>query len=82
MKKDDFPFIVDLHVLTIQQGYDKTLMFLKIHKMRGSKACRVITGRSGKMNKEFPDWLKGPSFKTLYYKVYQDFHKGSWTIHF
>jgi hypothetical protein len=76
------PFMIDLHGYTIEKGFHKTLMFMKIHKMNGSKSCRIITGRSGKMNKEFKDWMNHPSFKTLFRSFYQDFHKGSWTVHF
>jgi len=76
------PINLDLHGLSVQQGFHKTLMFMKIHKMQGSRACRIITGRSGKMNREFKHWMNHPSFKAVTDQFYHDFHKGSWTVKF
>ena len=79
-KPSDIPHTVDLHGLSVQQGYNKTLMLLKVAKMNAKKSCRIITGRSGTMNKEFQRWMENPDFKPYIDKAWQDYHKGSWVV--
>lgn len=75
-----FPHTIDLHDLTIQQGYNKSLMLVKLAFLNGKKTVRIITGRSGKMNKEFKKWIENPVFKPYVDIAYQDYHKGSWAV--
>lgn len=71
---------IDLHGMTIEKGYNLALMHVKMHYLNGSKACRIITGRSGKMNREAKAWFENPSFKPYVKFAEQDWHKGSWTL--
>lgn len=74
------PNHIDLHGLTVQKGYNKTLMFIKMSFLNHKSACKIITGRSGQMNREFRGWCNSKIFNTYVEEVYQDFHKGSWTV--
>ncbi|PCJ96652.1 MAG: hypothetical protein COA52_01235 [Hyphomicrobiales bacterium] len=73
-------YIMDLHGKTVQQGYNLTLSFIKIHALSGKKTVKIITGRSGKMKKEFERWMSNPVFKPYIKEIHEDFHKGSFVI--
>lgn len=71
---------IDLHGLTVQQGFNKSLMFIKVHQMAKSRHCKIITGVSGKMRREFEGWMENPVF-TPYVESYKEFdNHGSFII--
>lgn len=80
MSHIDIPLMVDLHGLTVQQGYNKTFMFVRLHRMYKSSHCKVVTGRSGKMKREFTGWMKNPQFAPMVesYKEFDD--RGSFIL--
>lgn len=47
---------LDLHGMTIQQAFNSVRMFVEEHWSEGSKYIVVVTGKSGKIAEEFPDW--------------------------
>src|SRR3954462_15957900 len=49
---------LDSHGMTIQQAFNAVRMFVEEHSVEGSKYLVVITGKSGKIAEEFPDWCK------------------------
>lgn len=56
------PNKIDLHGLTINRGYNKTFMFVKLCFLHKKRHCKIITGISGKQRKEFESWMKTPKF--------------------
>lgn len=58
----NLPKYIDLHGLSTQAGYTKTLMFIKLSINENRRHCKVITGISGKMRREFEHWMKSPVF--------------------
>lgn len=71
---------IDLHERSVQQGYNLALMHIKLAHMLHRKSVRIITGRSGKMNREAKGWFTNPAFKPYVKNFYHDFHKGAWFI--
>lgn len=59
---DDIPTYIDLHGLTIQTAFQKTNDFLVSHSTIGTKVVTIITGKSGKINDEFPYWCSNFPF--------------------
>lgn len=52
------PTIIDLHGMTIQEAYQRVRKFLYRHgNQLQNKLVTVITGKSGDIRREFPDWL-------------------------
>lgn len=74
------PAKIDLHGLTVQQGFSKSLMFVKLHRMAGSPYCKIITGISGKMRKEFEGWMDNPVFATYVESIKEFDNHGSFII--
>lgn len=59
-------FTLDLHHCTIQQAFNKFHEFIYEHQSIGSSYVTVITGRSGKIQDEFPYWCKNiPSIQRI-----------------
>jgi len=48
---------LDLHGLSVQAAYKKTLEFIDRANQNGLKKVTIITGKSGAIRKEFPEWL-------------------------
>ena len=75
------PQFIDLHGLPIQNGFNKTLMFIKLAHMRKRYSIKIITGRSGKMNHEFERWMEHVSIKNYVKKwKWVDDH-GAWLVY-
>ena len=56
---------LDLHGLTIAEAHKVTLAFIE-EANRTHKAVTVITGLSGKIRREFPQWLETlPSIRAI-----------------
>lgn len=79
MTEFTLPPAIDLHESTVHAGYNKTLMFLRLHKANSSAFCKIITGRSGKMKNEFPKWVEG--HLKPYVESYKEFdNRGSFIV--
>jgi DNA-nicking Smr family endonuclease len=80
VKKIILPAAIDLHDFTVEQGYNRTLMFIKLKRLAKASYAKIITGRSGKMRNEFERWMKNPAFKdhVINAKPYDD--NGSWLV--
>ena len=54
-------YTLDLHQMTLQQAYQKTLQFIEKHYKIGSKKIQIITGKGrdgkGLIHMEFTNWL-------------------------
>lgn len=74
------PTKIDLHGLTIQQGFSKSLMFIKVHQMAESRHCKIITGVSGKMRREFEGWIENPVFATYVESIKEFDNHGSFIV--
>jgi DNA-nicking Smr family endonuclease len=74
------PAKIDLHGLTVQQGFNKSLMFIKLHQMAGARHCKIITGISGKMRREFERWIENPVFSTYVESIKEFDNHGSFII--
>jgi len=57
-----FPTTLDLHGYKIHDAYLKTIEYLKNARYHNLKTVIIITGKSGKINEEFPYWLDKMSF--------------------
>ena len=57
VRRDPTPTVIDLHGLTTHNAYKETLYFVRQAKLNDIKCVRIITGRSGDIRKEFPDWM-------------------------
>ena len=61
------PCFLDLHQMTIQEAYDKTLSFLEQHFRLKTKKIQIITGKghegAGVIRHEFNGWLDTQVFK-------------------
>ena len=79
MKKINKPMIrqifIDLHGMTVQGAFDHCRRLLTYHEMNGDKKVIVITGKSGQIRKEFPNWLD-----TWKYTGKVADHDGSFTV--
>jgi len=60
-------YSLDLHQLTIQAAYQKTLQFIEKHYKIGSKKVQIITGKGqegqGIIRNEFEGWLDTKNFQ-------------------
>ena len=60
-------YVLDLHQMTLQQAYQKTLQFIEKHHKIGSKKIQIITGKGregkGLIRLEFSGWLDTNCFK-------------------
>lgn len=74
------PAKIDLHGLTVQQGFSKSLMFIKLHQMAESRHCKIITGISGKMRKEFEGWMENSVFASYVESIKEFDNHGSFII--
>jgi DNA-nicking Smr family endonuclease len=74
------PAKIDLHGLTVQQGFSKSLMFIKVHQMAESRHCKIITGVSGRMRKEFEAWIENPVFATYVDSIKEFDNHGSFIV--
>lgn len=57
---------LDLHGMIVQDGFNATKEFLENCRYAQQKYVSVVTGQSGQMRKEFPDWMN-----TLGYGIVQ-----------
>ena len=48
---------LDLHGLTMQEAYGRTMELLEQHHQLGTKDMVIITGKSGQIRDEFIGWL-------------------------
>jgi DNA-nicking Smr family endonuclease len=48
---------LDLHGMTIQKAHETVDAFVRTSRQRGEKRVLVITGRSGDICREFPEWM-------------------------
>lgn len=78
--RNNFPKVLDLHGLTTQQAFNKVVMFLKMHKTIGSTYCKVITGASGIMRKDFYSWTETPIMKHLVINVKKAHENGAYIV--
>lgn len=78
--RKNFPKALDLHGLTTQQAFNKVLMFLKINKMIGRTHCKIITGASGIMRKDFYFWTETPAMKPLVVNVKKGHEDGAYLV--
>lgn len=78
--RKNFPKALDLHGLTTQQAFSKVLMFLKVHKMIGSDYCKIITGASGIMRKDFYYWTETPVMKPYVRNVKKGHEDGAYLV--
>ena len=68
-------FKIDLHGMTVQEAFEHCREQLAYYSISGHKSVEVITGRSGQIRKEFPNWLD-----TLKYSGTVAWHDGSFTV--
>lgn len=78
--RKNFPKALDLHGLTTQQAFSKVLMFLKMHKMIESPYCKIITGESGIMRKDFYYWTETPVMKPYVGNVKKAHEDGAYLV--
>lgn len=58
IKKQSTPTVyIDLHGKTVQEAFDYCSRRLDEYEETGYKSVVVITGKSGQIRKEFPNWL-------------------------
>lgn len=57
--------ILDLHGMTIELAHRQVLTFLERSQRSGLRRVLVVTGRSGPIRREFPQWIEAPSFDRL-----------------
>lgn len=74
------PAKIDLHGLTVQQGFNKSMMFIKVHQMAGSRHCKIITGVSGRMRREFEGWVENPVFSKYVESIKEFDNRGSFIV--
>jgi DNA-nicking Smr family endonuclease len=56
---------LDLHGLTQQEAHSALLHFLRQSAAQEARTVLVITGKSGVLRREVPQWLSLPDFRTL-----------------
>lgn len=76
----NFPKVLDLHGLTTQQAFNKVLMFLKVSKMIGRTHCKIITGSSGIMRKDFYFWTETPVMRPYVGNVKKAHEDGAYLV--
>lgn len=74
------PLKIDLHGLTVQQGFNKSLMFIKVHQGLGSRHCKIITGVSGRMRREFEGWMENQVFAKYVEAIKEFDNHGSFIV--
>lgn len=66
-KTEELFYSLDLHGLTVQQAFEKTIQFLSRHYRAKTKEVLIITGRGttgqGLIKKEFSGWLNNPDIQ-------------------
>jgi hypothetical protein len=55
-------------------------MFIKVHQMAESRHCKIITGVSGKMRKEFESWMENPVFASYVEAIKEFDNHGSFIV--
>lgn len=78
--RKNFPKALDLHGLTTDQAFSKVVMFLKMHQMIGSFYCKIITGESGIMRKDFYYWTETPVMRPYIDNVKKAHEDGAYLI--
>ena len=71
--------IIDLHGLTVQDAFDTLIGFLEMNQKANTKSVIVITGKSGKIRKEFAGWLDHKDIKQFTKRSEEN--TGSFTLH-
>lgn len=56
---------LDLHGYTQAEAHDALLRFLRAAPARGARLVLVITGKSGVLKRQVPQWLSLPEFRSL-----------------
>lgn len=57
--------ILDLHGMTIELAHRQVLNFLERSQRSGLRRVLVVTGRSGPIRREFPQWIETSAFDRL-----------------
>jgi DNA-nicking Smr family endonuclease len=75
-KKNYKPKIkIDLHGFTVQEAYEYVFENLEFYESDGLKEVEVVTGKSGQIRKEFPNWLDAKGYTSTVAD-----HDGSFTV--
>ena len=65
--KTPVAYCLDLHRMTVDEAYQKTLQFIEKHYKIGSKKIQIITGKGrngqGLIHLEFANWLDTNRFR-------------------
>lgn len=69
---------LDCHGLVVNECYNRVMEFIESHYRLGTKKLTIVTGRSGRIKKEFEDWMRNNKF-VRYFKLKQN--KGSWEVY-
>ena len=77
VRDHNFKSRLDLHGLTIMEAYTSVMNHIDRAIENNHKKITVITGKSGKICEEFPEWIKN-SKNVKRYELKNN--KGSWTI--
>ena len=56
-KDTSFAAPLDLHGLTLPTAYLECARYIRQARIDGHKRVTIITGRSGNIRKEFPEWM-------------------------
>lgn len=70
----------DLHGKTLQAAYDYMVDLIDEATSLDVTMLRIITGKSGELNRQFPLWMKSPRFKTWIRSATQESTGGSWLL--
>ena len=57
------PQVIDLHEMTVAAAHRRSLAFLEQAQAAGYRQVRIITGKSGQIRREFPQWCETPAFR-------------------
>lgn len=60
---------IDLHGLTVNEAYLKTLEFIETSHKNNLPHIRIITGASGSIKKEFTNWICGNKIVRKFEKI-------------
>lgn len=70
------PYILDLHGFRYKDGEEVAYEFVRMHQNSPIRQLTIVTGKSGKMYKNFPMWfVKNFSKYARYYKTFPGYYK-------
>ncbi len=58
-------WVLDLHGLKVMEAFEKTKSILDEAKAADARSVLIITGRSGTIRKEFPEWISNYRYELL-----------------